>query len=334
MALAGCGLGPDAALETGRALTGFRASAVGSGETPVFTPDYQQSLTRGSDGQPDASWFDVRGMRGSENLDAKDLAGLDGGDQGFYQYLTQDQGPVAIYVGGVGEEDTAWTRPVGCFPGMPSLVLDYALNGYVGPGRRFWWPFGRRWETSFVPFDGIEGIPNYGDSVHYGAYLLDCLIRKLEAAGCRQIRVLGHSKGSDVCGNAVYNPDLHLDRRTDPALESVWTFAMPFISPYSPTHWGGHSAAPHWGGFFKTLDGKLVIYNRENDFTTYGGWQIDMAEHDYIHLLADSWLAPYAGSRGTSPAWSPTENFMSRLAAFATSPATSDQSPEALSYDW
>lgn len=326
--LAGCGLGAP----TGPTIAHsprFQAHDTAS----LLLPDYQKTLLGPRSGREARSWYDVQGMHGEVNLDAQAMARLNPASFGLYDYLTRHEGPVMVLVGGVGEENTAWTRRLPCYEGVPVVVLNYALDAYVGPENRYWWPPSNAWQSSLVPFDGIPGVGRYGDSVRYGSYLLDKTISKLEAAGAPTLLVFAHSKGSDIGGHAAYDPAWGLDRRHDSRLAAIYTFSMPFISPFSPKNWGFISRAPHWGGFFKSDEGKLVIANRDSDFATYGGWG-SLDEHDYTHLVADSWVGPYPGTRGKSPPWTPSESFMGRLKAFAASPATCDQSPEVLSYDW
>lgn len=301
---------------------------------PIDLPDYQATLTRGPSGAVTGSWFDVKGLASDgTNLDAEDLARLQPGQQGLYDYLARQHGAVDLFVGGVGEERAGWGHPLACFASAPTFELDYSLDAYTGFGKSYWWPLSRSWQSSLIPFDGIAGIPHYAGSVQYGAYLLDRAIAKLEAAGADRIRILGHSKGSDVCANAADHPALGYSIARDPHVAEIWTFAMPFISPYSPTHWHVRSQAPHWGGFWRTPDGRVVIYNRDSDFTTYGGFGT-LDHHDYTHLILDTPAGPYPGSRGDSPTWSPSENFLARMRRFSESDATSDQSPQTLSYDW
>lgn len=302
--------------------------------TQWVTPDYQDTLTLGKDGKPTASWYDVKGTAGGVNRDAEDLAKLAGGNRALYRYLTEGKGPVDIYVGGVGVEQQAWVPPIPSEGKAPSFALNYALDAHTGPGKSFWWPVGEPHQaSSLLPYDGWEGIPNLQGSVDYGAYLLDRLISKVEAAGASEVRVFAHSKGSMVAGTALHDPQGRYDRLGDGHVAPMMTFGMPFVFQDSPMQWAGKSQAPHWGGFWRAEGGRLLMYNRDSDFVTYGGW-IDMGTHDYSHLVQDSWLGPYAGNRGKSPAWTPTENFMARYRAFAASGAISDQSPATMSYDW
>jgi hypothetical protein len=332
-ALAACGVAPTplAGLRPGQPI----AAADFSTLKPFITPDYQKTLTLGPKGKPAASWYDVKGLAGDTNRDTQDVAALAGpASEPFEAYLSQHKGPVAIYVGGLGDEGQPWNPPFSAYPGVPSLVLKYDLDRYTGfdSGKRFWFPWGRDWQTSLLPFDALAGLPNYDDDVRYGACLVDRLVKKVEAAGASEVWLFGHSKGADVVCRSVYDRGLHLDHRQDTKLTRVWTFAMPFIADHTPEDLGFHSKANHWGGFFKAW-GKVVIYNRDSDFVTYGGW-VDMSAHDYSDITSDSAMGRFDGKRGKSPTWSPTENFMSRLQHFAASSAQSDQSPQTLSYDW
>jgi hypothetical protein len=334
VALAACGVAPNALPV--HPLGVLAAASHFATDKPFITPDYQTTLVLGPHDKPIASWYDVKGQQGKANLDAQDIAALAGTSaESFQAYLSQHKGPVALYVGGLGDEAQAWNSPFKVFPGVPSIVLKYALDPYTGfeQDKRFWFPWGKTWQSSLLPFDALKGLPNYNDDVRYGASLVDRMVNKLEAAGAGEVWLFGHSKGADVVCRSVYDPGLHLDHRHDAKLTRVWTFAMPFIAAHTPESLGFHSKASHWGGFFKAFGGKVVMYNRNSDFVTYGGW-VNMSEHDYSNVTADCSVACFPGKRGKSPNWSSTENFMSRMQTFAASDALSDQSPATLTYDW
>ena len=104
--LAGCGVAPYPLLAPQPLAMVAKSFAT---DRAFVTPDYQKTLSLGAKDRPIGSWYDVKGMQGSTNRDRTDVAALAGASTDAFQaYLGAHAGPVAVYVGGLGDEAQPW----------------------------------------------------------------------------------------------------------------------------------------------------------------------------------------------------------------------------------
>lgn len=246
----------------------------------------------------DEAWYDRRDdprTRGA-NEAARDISlAIDPARGALYVHTYRwlvAGGRMVVIVGGSNFEDRVgewnypaqeWVREVsrdetGCAV-VPVLQIDYRLPGLFGIGED---------QMNFL---------GYELSFRNGVRRAEKMVRKAISAGSRDVWILGHSKGSDIVGNAV----ARLSRL--PELTHGFSFAVPYLeaagigirSLVAPSA----DAEGRRAGLFKydrhngaRFRGKLIVFNKASDRVANNvepwnvGALIDYG-HDYVRVLGD-----------------------------------------------
>ena len=277
---------------SGSTTSGNAAAPASATPTPAPTPIAQRVRDASfvPSAPPGREWYFERDDPGTaENEAAREIAravaaGGNGLDEGFvYEHLTQGGGPAIFVSGNNHERDDPPTRTSGWLVAYASQLYEL---GYVALQVDY-----ANWAAGGAvsgPLGGAVDLATYNSSHVEGVLRTEALLSKAIAAGSRDVRLIGHSKGGDVVQEVA-----HL-RRGEPRLSGAFAFGIPLWCPALP----GAQGATRRGGMWRLgalgardYRGKLVVFVRQSDRSSHGEFfppnTFPGPGHDYANVLAD-----------------------------------------------